>query len=118
MALVSMRADEVDRRLENRAAIIDEYQPSFKLDQPESPGPPKPASAGRVVLHFSRPKLKGSVEVLLFELRLRNALDPERIGKLISGTHDWSLAQFQELGTKSPEALARVAMFYRDKIAA
>jgi len=141
MSLVSYEADIIERRLENQAAIVNEYQPlTCNLDrkrmlqrnwltgsEPKSVNkPPTPDSVKILmqngdyfyVLPRVVPGLLGFRQRKDVEKFVEKVMsDPRCEGrKLVSDTLDWTDAQFKELSKRSPEVSARLMAAYRDII--
>ncbi len=130
MALAKYYADIVEQRRENGAAIVDEFDypraaSAASPDCPdESTGPQEKTKVivkGGRILVFKLVRTEGRLTMrdraVLQSFVMKLQSDSQRVdSELISQTFDWSPAHFQELGTKSPEALVRLAMAYRDEI--
>ena len=108
-----MREDEIERRIENRAAILDEYQPFFK--QCFSPKTPFQSRHDDLPSHTGTTRQTNSpeeFEARLFVSKFRQSLN--RIGpELLAETSKWTLSHFNELAKISPEVIARLTMAYR-----
>jgi hypothetical protein len=106
MALAKSYEDIVEARRENGAAIVYDYQ------HPQENA--RRVNVQRIVL-ATRPALRlvERIKIRVFSVKVLS--DPHRVDpELLSQTADWSAAHFAELAKRSPEALARLAMAYRD----
>jgi hypothetical protein len=110
MALGKYYEDIVEARRENGAAVVFDYQ--YPQENPKRVGrietPLEPATAPY------RWTIRDRIGIGVFIIKLQS--DPERVGpELLEQTFEWTLAHFTELGRRSPEALVRLTMAYRDK---
>jgi hypothetical protein len=110
MALAKYYEDIVEQRRENGATIVFEYQ--YLQENVR-----RVVNVGRAAPATEPPHLTlgDRLRLRVFAIKLNS--DPQRVGReLLSQTAQWSAAHFEELGRRSPEALARLAMAYRDEI--
>lgn len=129
--MAKMREDEIDRRIENKAATIDEYQASFTLaDWPDCPQEDYPQDDDYCFLCFLEESARlAPTEPVGLTLDDKIALR-SFVAQLESGSSFvarefllamqqrakaqdppyWSLAHFEEIARMSPVALARLAM--------
>ena len=114
MGFPKYREDDLDRRIENRAAILDEYQPSFTHLDWSAPGdysqessddtfeenilplvdPPALTVRDRIILRISSMKLQSGAGHFIREV--------------LEDTAYWSPAHFEELARMSPQASAQL----------
>jgi hypothetical protein len=116
MGFTKYREDDLDRRIENRAAVLDEFQPSFtQVDWPASRDysqenedqyfegntelvapvdPPHLTVRDRIILRISAMKLQSGSNHMVREV--------------LEDTAYWSPAHFEELARMSAQASARL----------
>jgi|SRR5262245_2870177 hypothetical protein len=114
MGFPKYREDDLERRIENRAAILDEYQPSFTDISLRA----LPASTPGDERYFHEDPRPESVELLPLTVREKIILrilamklqsgSGHSAREVVTVTSFWSPAHFEELARISPQASVRL----------
>ena len=116
MGFPKYREDDLDRRIENRAAVLDEYQSSFtQVARQASPDYPQEndeqyfqESVELIAPDEPLPlTVRDRVILRIFAMKLQSGSD-HFAREVLADTAYWSPAHFEELARMSPQASARL----------
>jgi len=116
MGFPKYREDDLDRRIENRAAILDECQPSFTRvawqaspDYSQGNDGQYSQESVELVAPVESPPLTVRDKIILriFAMKLQSGSN-HIVREVLADTAYWSPAHFEELARMSPQASARL----------